>query len=434
MRVCNRNCNVEKRIVCRKFVEKMATFKAVVRAHHQRRDGKYPVSIRLTHNRESVYLPTGIYVSKKQINSKYYELKDQFVIERMNETIRSYETSLLSISTNELLSKSARELANIISGKNNVGVDFISFARNLKSDKTFKNAALSTVLMLLEEMGYKTLMLRQIDSVFVTRFVRYLDSKELPATKSKGEKSTKKYSASTKNKIMLAFRSSFNRAIEDLPRETRILYADAFSSVKFYTGEAHSVDSVPVPLIRKFFSITYDTPLQEMTKDILKMSFCLGGMNLGDMLLMKKSNYKDGRITYCRNKIKDSRADRGLTSIRVEPEIQDLFDKYTSLSKNEYLFNFDGMRWERSSSRNFGMTVDRMCTTKGLPHIAPYQFRHSVGTIGRNKCGFNKDDVGMLLNHRGKTTVDDAYIDYDWSINDKINRAILDYVFHSDKE
>jgi integrase len=63
-----------------------------------------------------------------------------------------------------------------------------------------------------------------------------------------------------------------------------------------------------------------------------------------------------------------------------------------------------------------------------------YQFRHSVGTIGRNKCGFSKDDVGMLLNHRGQTTVDDAYIDYDWSINDKINRAILDYVFHSDKE
>jgi integrase len=93
------------------------------------------------------------------------------------------------------------------------------------------------------------------------------------------------------------------------------------------------------------------------------------------------------------------------------------------------------MRWiEKVSARNFGMTVDRMCKLNGLPHITPYQFRHSVGTIGRNKCGFSKDDVGMLLNHRGQTTVDDAYIDYDWSINDKINRAILDYVFHSDKE
>lgn len=412
----------------------MATFKAVVRAHHQRKDGKYPVSIRLTHNRESVYLPTGIYVSKKQINSRCFELKDQFVIERMNETIRTYESSLLSIATNELLSKSARELANVISGKNDKAIEFISFVKELKEDKTFKGQSLTSVLMLLEEMGYKSLMLRQIDSVFVTRFVRYINSKEIPATKKIGEKKTKKYSASSKNKILLTFRSAFNRAIEDLPREVRILYADAFSDVKFYKEEAHSVDSVPVPLIRQFFSITFDTPLQEMTKDMLMMSFCLGGMNLGDLLLMKKSNYKDGRITYYRNKIKKSRADRGLTSIKVEPEIQGLFDKYTSLSKDEYLFNFNGIRWQKGASRNFGMLVDRMCNLKGLPHITPYQFRHSVGTIGRNKCGFSKDDVGMLLNHRGQTTVDDAYIDYDWSINDKINRAILDYVFHSDKE
>jgi integrase len=412
----------------------MATFKAVVRSHHQRRDGKFPVSIRLTHNRESVYLPTGLYVSKKQINAKYFELKDQFVIERTNETIRSYESSLLAIETDELLSMTAKELVLRISKKHSE-IEFISFARELQKDKTFKSTALPTVFSILESMGYTTLMLRQIDSVFVTQFVRKMESIELPATKKKGETKKKNYSSETKNKILLAFRAAFNRAIENVSKERRHIYASAFEDVKFYKKEAHSVDSVPVPLIRKFFSITYDSPLQEMTKDMLKLSFCLGGMNLGDMLLMKKDNYKDGRITYYRNKIKGNRADGGLTSIKIEPEIQDLFDKYTSLSKNEYLFNFNGMQWEEGvSSRNFGMTVDRMCKLKGLPHITPYQFRHSVGTIGRNKCGFSKDDVGMLLNHRGQTTVDDAYIDYDWSINDKINRAILDYVFHSDKE
>ena len=110
--------------VCRKFVEKMATFKAVVRSHHQRRDGKFPVSIRLTHNRESVYLPTGLYVSKKQINTKYFELKDQFVIERTNETIRSYESSLLAIETDELLSMTAKELVLRISKKHSE-IEFI---------------------------------------------------------------------------------------------------------------------------------------------------------------------------------------------------------------------------------------------------------------------------------------------------------------------
>jgi integrase len=167
---------------------------------------------------------------------------------------------------------------------------------------------------------------------------------------------------------------------------------------------------------------------------MLKFSFCLGGMNLGDLLLIKKDSYKDGRLTYYRNKIKGRRADKGLTSIKIEPEIQDIFDKYTSLSNDEYLFNFNNMRWSRKTSRNFGMNLAGMLVQQNFPHYSPYQFRHSVGTIGRNKCGFNKDDVGMLLNHRGQTTVDDAYIDYDWSINDKINRAILDYVFHSDKE
>ena len=420
--------------VCRKFVEKMATFKAVVRAHHQRRDGKYPVSIRLTHNRESVYLPTGLYVSKKQINTKYFELKDQFVIERTNETIRSYEQSLLAIATDELLNMTAKELVLKIAKKHNE-IEFISFARELQKDKTFKSTALPTVFSILEKMGHSTLMLRQIDSVFVTQFVRKMESIELPATKKKGETRQKIYSSETKNKIILAFRTAFNRAVENVSKERRHMYASAFDDIKLYKKEAHSVDSVPVPLIRKFFSITYDSPLQEMTKDMLMLSFCLGGMNLGDMLLMKKENYKEGRITYYRNKIKGNRADGGITSVKVEPEIQDLFDKYTSLSNDEYLFNFNGIRWvEKVSSRNFGMNVERMCRLKGLPHITPYQFRHSVGTIGRNKCGFSKDDVGMLLNHRGQTTVDDAYIDYDWSINDKINRAILDYVFHSDKE
>jgi integrase len=171
-----------------------------------------------------------------------------------------------------------------------------------------------------------------------------------------------------------------------------------------------------------------------MVKDMMMMSFCLGGMNLGDLLLAKKTDYKDGRITYGRHKIKKQRVDGGITSIKVEPEIQHLFDKYSALSDDEFLFNFKGLRFSRSTTRNIGMTIDRMCKLKGLPHVNYYRFRHSVGTIARNKCGFCKDDVGLLLNHRGKTTVDDAYIDVDWSLIDKINRAVLDYVFHSDKE
>ena len=84
----------------------MATFKAVVQQHQQRRDGKYPVSIRITHNRKSVYLPTGLYCSISQINRRTFEIKDQFIITRTSATIRGYEQRLLNVDTADLFSMS----------------------------------------------------------------------------------------------------------------------------------------------------------------------------------------------------------------------------------------------------------------------------------------------------------------------------------------
>ena len=70
---------------------------------------------------------------------------------------------------------------------------------------------------------------------------------------------------------------------------------------------------------------------------------------------------------------------------------------------------------------------------KWIKHIAPglffYMVRHTWATFARNKCDVSKDDVAMSLNHIDqalKTT--DTYIDPDWSIIDRANRKVLDYV------
>ena len=70
---------------------------------------------------------------------------------------------------------------------------------------------------------------------------------------------------------------------------------------------------------------------------------------------------------------------------------------------------------------------------KRIKHIAPglffYMARHTWATFARNKCDVSKDDVAMSLNHIDqvlKTT--DTYIDPDWSIIDRANRKVLDYV------
>lgn len=414
----------------------MATFKAIVRSHHQRKDGKFPVSIRLTHNRQSVYMPTGLYVSKKQVHSKTFEVKDQFVIERTNITIREYEKKLLSLSTNELLSASASKLAEVVSSTNK-SIEIISFMEELLADPSFKKRSVKSVLSVLRHSMYcSVLFLQEIDKVFLNQFLRILEGIEIPASKKQGEKRMKKLSSHTRNCYIMSFHIVYKLALEKVPYEYRERYTDPFIGLAYYKGDSAKIDSVSVPLLREFFALECGTDKQRIAKDITYMCFCFGGMNLGDILLLKKSNYNavTNRITYKRNKIKDSRLDGGITSIYVEPEVKELFDKYRNLSNDEYLFNFNGLRWKGNTSRNFGMIVAAICKLHNLPHLTPYMFRHSVATITRNKCGCSKDDVALLLNHKGPTTVDDAYIDTDWSIIDRTNRKVLDYVFHSDKE
>ena len=66
------------------------------------------------------------------------------------------------------------------------------------------------------------------------------------------------------------------------------------------------------------------------------------------------------------------------------------------------------------------------CFTKWL-HLR--YARHTWATIARNKCGISKDDVDLALNHVDQgLKMADAYIAKDWSLIDKANRVVLDYI------
>lgn len=404
----------------------MPTFKAVVRRHQLRKDNKYPVSIRVTHNRQSVYIPTGLYVSKKQI-TKSFELKDQFVIERTNITIRQYEQRLLSIDTEEMRIMPVRAFAAILT-RSNAKVDYSAYCEKLIAQNKEKWGGLKRALEIAAEIGYAHLYLRDIDRSFVDRFRVYIDKYEIPASKKEGEKKKKKLSSRIKNEYMMRLHQVYKMIVVELGSEASAhTKFDPFVGIKLFKRDAPKKGSVPIDDLRAFFAYKPKFPKEVLAQDLLKMSFCLGGMNLGDLILVKKNNY-DGRfLKYQRNKTKDSRTDGAWTAIMVQPEIEGLVEKYKAPS-GDRLFDF-GLEWGLNASRNFGMTVSRLCKHAGLPHYNPYLFRHTVASIARNKFRYSRDDVGMLLNHRGAMTVDDVYIDDDFSINDEINRKILDYVF-----
>lgn len=414
----------------------MPTFKATIRKQQLRRDGKYPVSIRVTHNRVSMYIPTGLYVSKKQV-SKHYEIKDQFVLERTNQTIRDYERVILTIGTEEMRNMPVRAIAAILM-RSKKRVDYSAYCRDLIAQDGRKWQELRNALAVAEDIGYKNIMLDEVDDTFLYKYRKELDSREVPSSiytkgKDKGKPTKnatmKKLSATTKNKFLQVLSQVYKMIVMELgvAAKEMSLY-NPFENMMYYKREAPKKGSIPVEDLRKIFSCEPSTKKRVLCRDLLKMSFCLGGMNIADLLLLTKENYDGSIIKYQRNKTKGRRADGAWTAIRVQPEIEPLVEKYKAKEGN-MLFDF-GIQWKMpETGRSMWTWTTWLCEEAKVQRYNPYLFRHTVATIARNKFGYSRDDVGMLLNHRGPMTVDDVYIDDDFSINDEMNRKILDYVF-----
>lgn len=413
----------------------MATFKAVVRPHQQRKDGKFPVSIRVTHQRQVLYIPMGLYVSKSQINKKTFEIKDQLVLVRAGQTIADYEKKLLSVDTESLRCMSGAELKSILmSGKRSI--DYLGYCKELVEKDNYKWAALKSALNVIDEMGIKTMMVTDFTSQFLYRFKDYMDNRTFPIYKNGRKIGEKHYSVRTKNSYLVDVCKVFRMLQRQYNSEyDKVIPHDPFIGFKYYKDEVTQKKALTVEQLRAFFALKTENIKAQQAQDLMLLSFCLCGINLVDLLTLNRNAWdkKGNRIVYERRKTKGVRADNALSSIKIEPEIVEVFKKYLATS-GEMLFDFNESSDVRKATRNIAMSVDRLCKETGFEHVSPYSFRHTWATIARNDCDISKDDIDLCLNHVGNNKMADVYIKPDWSRIDRANRKVLDYVFHPEKQ
>lgn len=412
----------------------MATFKAVVHKHQERKDGKFPVSIRLTQNRQTVYIKTGLYCSKSQITKKTFEIKDQFILMRTGQTIAQYEKQLLSLSTTELLNMSAQNLRAFLS-TNPEQIDYLGYCKKLIETDKEKWSALSSALNMLDEMGIKQMYVNDFTSNFIYRLKTHMDNRTFPITKNGKVIGQKHYKVRTKNSYLISLCQVFRMMQKEYNTEFhKVITHDPFIDFEYYKKEVTAKRSMSVEHVRKILEYQAPTEIQQTTIDILKLSFCLCGLNIIDLISLEPNNYdaKTKRINYERRKTKGVRADNAFSSIHIEPEIENIVEKYIARAKqhgSKLLFHFGSERTDRGISRNIGMTLYRICDQIGIEHISPYWFRHTWATIARNECNISKDDIDLCLNHVGQNKMADIYIKTDWSRIDNANRKVLDLVF-----
>ena len=429
----------------------MATFKVCIFKHQKRADDKYPVSIRVCWKRQYAYIKTEYYVTDKQINKKDFSVKDDFILRELNKRIVSYEEIKSKKLGYKIELYSVRELAEYFQRETVPGSDstinFVEFSRKhiqelIEEGRDGTAATLNRTINGLIDFcnGRERVPITEITAKFLTQFEAYLRTERTIKRKNQFGKviTTKKAPVSdiTVFNYMTDVRTLFNAAIREFNDEDKIdvrILHYPFNKYKIKKASESQKRNLSIDQIRKIASLSDEELVLDrsiLARDVFILSFCLVGMNTADIYDLQASEYQDGRFSYNRRKTKNRRQDKALISIKIEPELLPIIEKYRS-KKGKSFFCFS----ERyADMRIFGSNVN-----KGLKKVADkcgikiplstYYARHSWATIARNDCDISKDDIHLALNHVDSgLKVTDIYIAKDWSRIDEANRKVLDYL------
>jgi hypothetical protein len=161
----------------------------------------------------------------------------------------------------------------------------------------------------------------------------------------------------------------------------------------------------------------------EMARDVFMMQFYMMGINIGDLFQLDPPC--GGRLNYERSKTDTDGNEMFMLSIKIEPELQVLIDKYSS---NGFLSDIK-IRYSSTDSTRSSINkgLKEIGQELGISKLSSNWARHSWASIARNKAGISKSDIDFCLGHVShEHKMADIYIDIDYSICDAANRKVLD--------
>jgi len=403
----------------------MATFTVSVLKHQKRRDDKYPVSIRVTHNGKSAYIGTKMYITDKQLN-KNLKIKDPFVLRELNEMITVYEEEKIKLGF-KLSLYNAKELSEYLIRTTTckTDIDMLSFAAEhiseLKEKGRHGTASITqnTINSLKCFTNKEKLYFSEITINFLRKYERWLSVEKEKPVKGRGV-----------SLYMGQIKMLFNKAINlynDEDKGEIVITNYPFRKYKIPKEPTPEKRARPVEDIRAIINYMPTGKHDEFAKDLFLLSFCLVGMNAIDMLTCPAP--VNGRLTYYRKKTTARRGDKAEISVKIEPEIEYLFAKYKGAGA--YAFNFyETFTGNKQLNKVLSKGLKIISENLGISHITYYAARHSWATIAVNDCNIPLSDVHEALNHSDSAMkITEMYVIKDWSRIDRANRKVINYVF-----
>ena len=402
----------------------MATFSILIQKGDKRKDGRYPIYIRVYWKSKSANIHTELYATPKQL-TKNLQLKDASILKEVTSRIAHYEKLKLDLGF-YIQEYTAKDLVAYFIQRTTTPKEGISLTEYASSyiKKLIADGRIGTADTMKSAINSICRFTKSNNIFFSSITVKFLMDYERWLTDAGLRRGVILY--------LCCIQTLFNRARDEYNDEDR-----GYIQITNYPFRKYKIPRKLIKPTKKraltkeqIISIKNYKPTgirDKLSRDMFMLSFYLVGMNSGDMHKCPKQ--ERGRITYNRAKTMNQRNDNAKISIKIEKEAQQIIDEY---SGSEQLLN---VKEKYAKPKSFNIVINKGLKIIGnhkkvnIPNLTFYAARHSWATIAINECNISKDDVHTALNHIDeRMKITDIYIRKDWSRIDRANRAVIDFV------
>ncbi|MDO5981856.1 site-specific integrase [Flavivirga spongiicola] len=370
--------------------------------HDKKKDNTFPLVIRVTKNRKTRYIFTGEYVLQKDWDAEKNVIKkshpnatrmNSFLLKKLSEA----HDVVLDVKANDNKQSVSNIKKKIVNEQN---TDFFTISKiylnNLEKRKKFhqKDSDAGRLNIFKAFLGKEHLDFNDLNVSLLEKFQNHL-------------RYEKKRSERTIANYMILIRTIYNLAISQSIIDRRD-YPFGRGKVQIKIPESEKI-GLNLDEIQSLEKVTGITSAQQHAVNVWLISFYFAGVRVGDVLKLRWSDFKDGRLYYRMGKNKK------LVSLKVPDKSQVLLDGYKEEKQNinDLVFpelkatNFKDERTlttrVKTVTRNFNRRLEivagKLEIDKKLSmHIA----RHSFGNISGDKIPIQM--LQKLYRHSSITT------------------------------
>ena len=411
----------------------MITFKAIIIPGNRRKDGTYPVNIRVTFKGKTRRLATTLVCTTNDL-TRTLKIKSATILNKSDALIATMRDAVKDLSPFDLETQDVDWVVKHIKdslSKDEFHLDFFEWSDKyvLSKQPTTRKAYTCALNALERFLGKRSIDINDISRPLLLDFMEMVDNepwmhwdiKNQRIIPSKATKIPK--GASTRHLAKLEH--LFNAAKDKYNDEDagRILIPRSpFSKITKVYPVSRGQSNLGQELMQRIISSQVDNEPMRIALDIFIVSFGLMGANMADLYFAKPVQEE---WIYNRQKTRTRRADRAEMRVRIPEQLQPYLERLKGKGGwwlNELHRFADNKDFATHRTNHY---LRKWCKENEVEEFTFYAARHTWASLAR-KQGVDKSTIDDCLGHKGQFQVADIYAEKAWDLIQEANRKVLE--------